>query len=71
MPQTKGGKVELPLTVFESGYKLEEVNTLDEMVVSSYTTKFDSSVTGRVRNIELSSQAIDNVILRSRRYFFL
>ena len=60
---TKGGKVELPLTVFESGYKLEEVNTLDEVVVSSFTTSFDSSVTGRVRNIELSSQAIDHVIL--------
>ena len=60
---TKGGQVELPLTIFESGYKLEEVNTLDEMVVGSYTTKFDPSVTGRVRNIELSSQAIDNVIL--------
>ena len=59
----EGGKVEIPLTVFESGYKLEEVNTLDEMVVGSYTTKFDPSVTGRVRNIELSSQAIDNVIL--------
>ena len=59
----EGGEVEIPLTVFESGYKLEEVNTLDEMVVGSYTTKFDPSVTGRVRNIELSSQAIDNVIL--------
>ncbi|WP_082191062.1 VanW family protein [Peribacillus loiseleuriae] len=59
----KGGQVELPLTVFESGYKLEEVNTLDEVVISSFTTSFDPSVTGRVRNIELSSQAIDNVIL--------
>ena len=59
----EGGEVEIPLTVFESGYKLEEVNTLDEMVVGSYTTKFDPSVTGRVRNIELSTQAIDNVIL--------
>lgn len=59
----EGGEVELPLTVFESGYKLEEVNTLEEVVVSSYTTNFDSSITGRVRNIELSSQAIDNVIL--------
>ena len=60
---TKGGKVELPLQVFESGYKLEEVNTLDEVVVGSYTTNFNPSVTGRVRNIELSVQAIDNVIL--------
>lgn len=60
---TKGGKVELPLTVFESKYNLEEVNTLDEVVVSSFTTSFDQGVTGRVRNIELSSQAIDNVIL--------
>lgn len=59
----EGGQIELPLTVFESGYKLEDVNTLDEVVVGSFTTSFDRSVTGRVHNIELSSQAINNVIL--------
>lgn len=59
----KGGTVELPLYTTESGYKAEEVNQLGEVVVASYTTYFDSSVTGRSKNIELSAQAIDNVIV--------
>ncbi|WP_163099391.1 VanW family protein [Peribacillus alkalitolerans] len=59
----KGGEVNLPLSITESGYKAEEAKSLGEVVVGTYTTKFDSSVTGRVRNIELSSQTIDNVIL--------
>ncbi|WP_108668970.1 VanW family protein [Peribacillus acanthi] len=59
----KGGEVPLPLTVTESGYKAEEVQSLSEVVVASYTTHFDRSVTGRVANIELSSKTIDNVII--------
>lgn len=59
----KGGQVKLPLQIFESGYKLEEVNTLDEKVVSSYMTRFDPSLSGRARNIELSAQAIHNTII--------
>jgi vancomycin resistance protein YoaR len=59
----KGGTVELPIYVTESGYKPEEVPHLDEVVVASYTTYFDSSVAGRARNIELSAQAINNVII--------
>jgi len=49
--------------VTESGYKPEDVAHLGEVVVASYTTYFNSSVTGRNRNIELSAQAIDNVIV--------
>ncbi|WP_442598322.1 VanW family protein [Neobacillus sp. D3-1R] len=59
----KGGTVELPLYVTESGYKLEEVPQLGEVVVATYQTHFDSSVAGRTKNIELSAQAINNVIL--------
>lgn len=58
-----GGTVELPIYVFESGYKPEEASVLGEMVVATYTTYFDSSVEGRTKNIELSAAAIDNVIL--------
>lgn len=58
-----GETVELPLEVTESQYAPEDVPHLDEIVLASYTTYFDSGVTGRARNIELSAAAINNVIL--------
>ncbi|GIN63559.1 lipoprotein [Robertmurraya siralis] len=58
----RGGQVELPLKVTESRYSPEDVPQLDEVVIASYTTYFDSSVIGRAKNIELSAAAINNVI---------
>jgi vancomycin resistance protein YoaR len=58
-----GGTIELPLYTTESGYKLEEVPFLGEVLVASYTTFFNSDVVGRTKNIELSSMAINNVII--------
>ncbi|PLT29375.1 VanW family protein [Peribacillus deserti] len=58
-----GGDLKLPLTITESGYKSEDVSHLGEAVAASFTTRFDSSVSGRTRNIELSAQAIHNVII--------
>ncbi|MGG0718056.1 VanW family protein [Robertmurraya massiliosenegalensis] len=58
----RGGQVELPLTVTESQYSPDEVVQLDEVVLASYTTYFDSGVVGRAKNIELSASAINNVI---------
>lgn len=59
----KGGDVELPLYVTASGYKPEDVAYLGEVVVASYTTKFNNGVPGRTKNIELSALAIHNVIV--------
>ncbi|MFD2444962.1 VanW family protein [Bacillus sp. CGMCC 1.16607] len=59
----KGGTVELPLYVTESGYKPEEVSNLGEVAIASFTTYFNSSVAGRTKNIELSAHAINNVIV--------
>ncbi len=59
----KGGDVFLPLYTSASGYKPEDVPQLSEVVVATYTTKFNRNVTGRNKNIELSALAIDNVIL--------
>lgn len=64
-----GGTVELPLYVTESGYDPEDVPHLDEVVVASYTTYFNSSVEGRTKNIELSAEAINNVILGVGDFF--
>jgi vancomycin resistance protein YoaR len=59
----KGGDVEIPLYVNPSGYKPEEAVQLGEVVVASYTTRFNSGVAGRSINIALSASAINNVIL--------
>jgi vancomycin resistance protein YoaR len=58
-----GGDVELPLYISESGYKPEDVNQLEEVVVATFTTRFNSGVVGRSKNIELSSEAINNIIV--------
>ncbi|MGG3466957.1 VanW family protein [Neobacillus pocheonensis] len=58
-----GGDVEMPLYVTDSGYKPEDAAHLSEVVVATYTTRFNSGVIGRSKNIELSAQAINNVIV--------
>ncbi|WHY79582.1 VanW family protein [Neobacillus sp. WH10] len=65
----KGGDVELPLYVTESGYKPEEATQLGEVVVASYTTYFNSGVVGRNKNIALSAEAIDNIIIGTQDSF--
>ncbi|MEH7444971.1 VanW family protein [Bacillus sp. JJ1122] len=65
----KGGDIELPLYVTASGYKMEDVTHLGEVVVGSYTTYFNPSVAGRTKNIELSAEAINNIILGSGDVF--
>lgn len=58
-----GGEVILPLAITASGYITEEAAHLDEAVVASFTTYFNSGVAGRTKNIEISAEAINNVIL--------
>ncbi|WP_374967455.1 VanW family protein [Lysinibacillus sp. RS5] len=60
-----GGKVELPLYITESGYSFEDIPYLEEVVVASYTTYFGITDIGRNKNIELSAEAINNVIVGS------
>lgn len=64
-----GGDVILPIYSTPSGYQPEEAPSLNEIVVASYTTYFNSHVPGRTRNIELSTGAINNVILGKQDYF--
>lgn len=64
-----GGNVEMPLYVTESGYSFEDIPHLEEVVVASYTTYFNSADVGRNKNIELSAQAINNVIVGSGDQF--
>lgn len=64
-----GGEIELPLYETTSSYDEKEISTLDDVVVATYTTYFDPSITGRNKNIELSSQSIHNVIVGVDDYF--
>ncbi|MGM9927789.1 MAG: VanW family protein [Bacillus sp. (in: firmicutes)] len=65
----KGGEIELPLYVTASGFKVEDTAYISEAVVASYTTYFNPSDSGRNKNIELSANAIHNVILGNGDYF--
>lgn len=60
-----GGKVNIPFHTRESGYRKEEVKSLNEVVIASYTTYYNQFKTGRSTNIELSASAIHNVIVGS------
>lgn len=64
-----GGNVEMPLYVTASGYSFEDIPYLEEVIVASYTTYFNTADAGRNKNIELSAQAINNVIVGSGDYF--
>lgn len=64
-----GGEVELPLYTTETGYDRANFNTLDDVMIASYTTYFDSSVVGRTHNIHQSSKAITGVIVGVGDYF--
>lgn len=65
----KGGDVEVPLYTTASGYKMEDVATLDAVVVASFTTRFNGNVAGRSKNIALSAEALNNVILGNQDSF--
>lgn len=58
-----GGNVELPIYITESGYNQTEIADLDNVVIASYTTYFNSSDIGRSSNIKLSANAITHVIV--------
>ena len=64
-----GGDVELPLYTTETGYNRMEFNTLDEVIISSFTTYFNPADIGRTNNIRQSSEAISNVIVGMGDYF--
>ncbi|WP_432363666.1 VanW family protein [Sporosarcina sp. UB5] len=65
----EGGTVELPIEITESGYNPEDIQHLDDVVVASYTTYFNPTDTNRNKNIELSAEAIDKIIVGSGDHF--
>lgn len=64
-----GGEVHLPLYEMASHYQEEEISTLSEVALASYTTYFQASEQGRSKNIELSAHALNNIIVGVGDYF--
>ncbi|MBD8071053.1 VanW family protein [Bacillus sp. PS06] len=63
--------VELPITETEPNVSMETVMGLEEVVLGSYTTRFDPSVKGRTTNIALSAKEIDQIVLGpGDRFYF-
>ncbi|MCM3567662.1 VanW family protein [Neobacillus mesonae] len=64
-----GGAVELPIYVKESGYHPEDIESLDDVILASYSTFFNPGVAGRSKNIQLSANAIDDIIVGDGDFF--
>ena len=64
-----GGNVHLPLYFLETNYKVEDVSSLNDVTVATFTTYFKSSEKGRSKNIELSANALNNIIVGNGDYF--
>lgn len=55
--------IELPLQVNAPNVSQETIKGIDEVVLGSYRTTYNASVTGRSNNIALSANAIDQIVL--------
>lgn len=64
-----GDDVQLPLYVMESNYKVEDIPSLDDVIVASFTTYFNASEIGRSKNVELSAITLDNILVGDGDYF--
>ena len=64
-----GGNVFLPVYLLESNYQVEDVPSLNDVIIASFTTYFKSSEIGRSKNIELSANAINNILVGDGDYF--
>jgi len=65
----KGGSIFLPIYITESTYNGEDVPSLDDVIIASFTTYFNPSDSGRNKNIELSTNALHNIIVGNGDYF--
>jgi vancomycin resistance protein YoaR len=64
-------EIELPITETEPNVTMETALGLEEVVLGSYTTRFDPSVKGRTINIALSAKEIDQIVLGpGDRFYF-
>ncbi|TQR20136.1 hypothetical protein FG384_09185 [Psychrobacillus vulpis] len=64
-----GNDVKIPLYVTESNYYVEDIPLLEDVLIASYTTYFNPSDVDRNKNIELSANAINNVVVGSGDIF--
>jgi len=65
----KGGSIFLPIYITESNYNVEDIPNLDDVIIASFKTYFNPADTGRNKNIELSTNALNNIIVGNGDYF--
>lgn len=65
----KGDHVFLPLYLLESQYEVDEIPSLTEVTIASFTTYFTASQSGRNENIKLSASALHNIVVGDGDYF--
>lgn len=65
----KGDHVFLPLYLLESQYEANEIPSLNDVKVASFTTYFHASKSGRSENIKLSASALHNIVVGDGDYF--
>ncbi|MGE7981297.1 VanW family protein [Solibacillus sp. NPDC093137] len=64
----KGDHIFLPLYILETDLDID-IPSLDDVTVASFTTYFNGAQSGRSENIELSSNAIHNILVGDGDYF--
>lgn len=64
-----GGEIELPLNYSQSDYSEKDLPYFNEVVLASYSTRFRAFNSGRSKNIELSANAINDVIVGNNDIF--
>lgn len=63
--------IEVPITETAPNITAEAIANIDQVLLGSYTTKFNPNIIGRSRNIELSAQEINQIILGpGDRFYF-
>ena len=65
----KGGSIFLPIYITESNYSVDDIPYLGDVIIASFTTYFNPTDTGRNKNIELSTNALHNIIVGNGDYF--
>ncbi|SDP96934.1 VanW like protein [Litchfieldia salsa] len=64
-------EIDLPITETEPNVTMETALGLEEVILGSYSTRFNPSVKGRTTNIALSAREIDQIVLGpGDRFYF-
>ncbi|WP_083964020.1 VanW family protein [Shimazuella kribbensis] len=58
-----GKEMQVPVQILKPSLKTKELKKLKEKLLSSYTTYYNNSIYNRSHNVELSTKAIDHIVV--------